>query len=310
MNKLKIILIGTSKFAYYQFKKIIKYKNNYKIICIITKKNNNIIKYLSINKKINLFEIKNKNEINNLFKKKLISLNIDLIFVISFGIKLSTFIIKKPKLGCFNIHPSLLPKWRGPSPIQNTILSGDKITGITVIKMNNIIDGGPIILKKKYNINKKENYKNLYKKLTKLGSSIFPKIIKKIYYNKINYIKQLKHKITYTKKIKKSEGKINWNNSAKYINRQIKAFYEWPKTFFYYKKYTIFIWKIKILNNNNNLKYKIGEIINYNNKNLKIQTKKNILKIVKIQLNNKNKITIKELFNSKPNFFIKGNILN
>lgn len=308
MNKFKILLIGTQKFAYIQFKKIIKnYKKN--IIAIITKKGNNYTEYLAKKKKIKLFQIKNKKEMISLFKKKIIKLNIDLIILIEFGIILPKFIIKIPRLGCYNVHPSLLPKWKGPSPIQYTLLHGDKKTGITFIKINEKIDEGNIILQKKCNILKNDNYITLYNKLINLSKNIINKIIKKIYLNKIIELKQKKiYKKNYTYKIKKIDGIINWKNTAKKIDRQIKAFYKWPKTFFYYKKYIIFIWKIKIIKKYNN-KYKIGEIVSYNSKHLKIQTGKKIIKIIKIQINNKKKMKINKFFNSKPKFFIKGKIL-
>ncbi len=307
MDKLKIILLGTQKFAYSQFKKIIKkYKKNIK--GIITKKGKNKIKYLAKKNKINLFQIKNKEEIILLFKNKLIKLNINLIIIVEFGIILPKFIIKIPKLGCYNIHPSLLPKWRGPSPIQYSILYGDKITGITIIKINEKIDEGEIIFQKKCNILKNDNYNSLYNKLIKLSKKIINKIIKNIYLNKIIKIKQNNNNISYTYKIKKNDGEIKWGNSANKINRQIKAFYKWPKTFFYYKNNIVFIWKIKI-NKKNTKKYKIGEIVDYNKKYLKIQTGNKIIKITKIQLNNKRKMKINIFFNSKQNFFIKGYIL-
>ncbi len=308
MNKLKIVLIGTQKFAYKQFKKIIKkYKKN--IVAIITKKKNHYTKNLSIKNNIKLFEVKNKEEIIKLFKKKIIKSNIDLILIIEFSIILPKFIIKIPKLGCYNIHPSLLPKWKGPSPIQYTLLSGDKKTGITIIKINKKIDNGNIIWQKKCNISKNDNYISLYNKLINLSKKIINKIIKKIYLNKILELKQhIIYKKNYTYKIKKSDGIINWNNSAEKINRQIKAFYKWPKTFFYYKKNIIFIWKIKIIKNNNK-KYKIGEIIDYNNKNFKVQTSNRIIQIIEIQLQDRKKMNIKQFFNSKPNFFLKGDIL-
>ncbi len=245
----------------------------------------------------------------SLFKKKIIKLNIDLIILIEFGIILPKFIIKIPRLGCYNVHPSLLPKWKGPSPIQYTLLHGDKKTGITFIKINEKIDEGNIILQKKCNILKNDNYITLYNKLINLSKNIINKIIKKIYLNKIIELKQKKiYKKNYTYKIKKIDGIINWKNTAKKIDRQIKAFYKWPKTFFYYKKYIIFIWKIKIIKKYNN-KYKIGEIVSYNSKHLKIQTGKKIIKIIKIQINNKKKMKINKFFNSKPKFFIKGKIL-
>ncbi len=304
-NKKKIILIGTQKIAYYQFKKIIK-KKIYKIILIITKKNDIVCK-LSKYKNLNIFKIKNNEEIKNIFKKNIKIKKLYLIIIICFGLKISKYIIKKTKIGCFNIHPSLLPKLKGPSPIQYSILKNYKITGVTLIKINKKIDEGNIILQKKYKINKKENYISLYKKLTKLSLKILFKFFKKIKENKIKYKKQNKKKSTYTKKIYKIDGKINWNNKAKYIERQIRAFCLWPKTFFYYKKYIIFIWKVKIIKKK--YIYKIGQIIKYNKKYLDIQTSKNILRITKIQISGKKINKIKNIYNSKPNLFKKNYII-
>ncbi len=304
-KKKKIILIGTQKIAYYQFKNIIK-KNIYKINYIITKKNDIVCK-LSKYKNIKIFKIKNNKQINNIFKNKIKSNNLYLIIIICFGLKISKYIIKKPKIGCFNIHPSLLPKLKGPSPIQYSILNNYKITGVTLIKINKKIDEGKIILQKKYKIKKKETYISLYKKLTNLSLKLLIKFFKIIKKNKIKYKKQNIKKSTYTKKIYKIKGKINWKKKAKEIERQIRAFYLWPKTFFYYKKYIIFIWKVKIIKKKK--KYKIGQIIKYNKKYLDIQTSKNILRITKIQINGKKINYIKDIYNSKPKLFKKKYII-
>ncbi len=311
-KKLNILFIGTPEFASFQLKKIIK-KKKHKIKAIITKKEkNNILNPVSKISKIyniKIFKPKSILELKKL-KKKLILFNIDIAIVIAYGFIIPKTILKIPKFGCINIHASLLPKWRGAAPIQRTLLSNDKITGITIIKMNKFIDSGKIIYQKKYKIKENDTYKTLYSKLKKISAKILPNILKKIQNNNIKEKKQNKKNITYAKKIKKKEGLINWKENPKHIKRKIKAFCEWPKTFFYYKKYIIFIWSVKIKKKKNKKKYKNGEIIKYNKKGLKIFTKNKILIIKKIQLNNHKKMKISELINSKPKLFIKGNIIN
>ncbi len=309
-KKKNILFFGTPEFASYQLKNIIK-KKKYKIVGVVTKKTkkNNPVKKIAKKNNINIFEPKNIKELKKI-KKKINLLNVNIILIVAYGLILPKEIINIPQFGCINIHASLLPRWRGSSPIQKSILYGDKYSGITFIKINKFIDSGKIIYQKKCIIKNKYTYPKLYKKLKKMGSKYLPKVLKNFINKKYIEKKQNKKYITYAKKIKKKEGLINWNkDTALKIERKIKAFYIWPKTFFYYKKYIIFIWSIKIKKIKNK-KYIPGQIIKYNKKNLNIFTKKSyILKIKKIQLNNRKKIKISELINSKPNLFIPGEIL-
>ncbi len=306
-NKINIIIFGTNNFSIPFIKKIIKNKNIINIIYIISK--NNIINKKIKNKKINIIYTKNKKDIKNI-KYKIKNLNIDIGIIISYGIIIPNYIIKIPKFGFINIHGSLLPKWKGPAPIYWSILSNDKITGITIIKINNNIDEGDIIYQKKILIKKKDNYITLSKKIQKIGCKIIIKIIKKIYKNKIKYKKQNKKNESYARKIKKQDGLIIWKkNTSKEIKTKIKAFLKWPKTFFYYLNNIFFIWSIIIYKKyiKNNIP---GKILKYNKNGLIISTKDYPIIITIIQINNRNIIKISELFFNNPKLFIVGNILN
>ncbi len=312
-KKLNILFFGTPKFGASQLNNIIK-NTKHKIIAVVTKKKKNKIQnpveLIARKKKIPIFKpnsIKKLEKLKNKFK----NLNIDIILVIAYGFKLPQNIIDIPKLGCFNLHASLLPRWRGSSPIQRAILFGDKYSGITFIKINKFIDAGNIIYQKKCIIKKNFNYKKLYKKIKKISTIKLPIILNKIKQKIYIETKQNTKNITYAFKIKKKEGLINWKkDTAIDIDRKIKAFYVWPKTYFYYKKHIIFIWSIKIKNIQNNHNYKPGQILKYNKKGLIIFTKKSsIIKIKKIQLNNHKKMKTSELVNSKPFLFKKGEIL-
>ncbi len=311
MNKnLKILFFGTQEFALFQLKNIIK-KTKHKIVGIVTKKEKKkkIFKKIAKKYNLNIFQpksIKKLENLKNIFKK----LNIDIILTVSYGFILPKKILQIPKIS-INLHASLLPRWRGSSPIQKAILSGDKFSGITFIKMNKKIDAGKIIYQKKCLIKKNYNYIKLYNKLKKIGAKKLPNLLQKIANNNYNEIKQNKKYITYSNKINKKEGLINWKkDTAINIERKIKAFYIWPKTYFFHKKYIIFIWSVKIKKINKKNNYKYGEILKYTKKGLQIFTKKShILKIKKIQLNNRKKIKISQLINSKPYLFNIGDIL-
>ncbi len=309
-KKIKIIFIGINNFSIPFFKKIIK-NDLFNIKYIITKKNKEtkLIKKNIKKKNIKIIYTKNKNELKKI-QPKIKNINLDLGIIISYGLIIPNSIIEIPKFGFINIHGSLLPRWKGPAPIYWSLLLNDKLTGITIIKINKNIDEGDIIYKKKIIIKKNDNYIKLFKKIQKTGYKILPKIIKKIFNKKIKYIKQNKKKSTYAKKIKKKDGLIIWKkNKAKSIKRKIKAFYKWPKTFFYYLNKIFFIWSITI--NKKHKKNNIpGKILKYNKNELIICSKDLPISITKIQLNNRKKIKISELFYSNPKLFIIGKILD
>ncbi len=310
-RKLKILFLGTPEFAAFQLEQIIK-NTKHKVIRIITKKEKNKkinpVSKISKKYKIKILKPTSIHELKKI-KKKIIHLNIDIAITIAYGFLIPKTILKIPKLGFINIHASLLPKWRGPAPIQRALLSKDKITGITIIKMNEFIDSGDIIYQKKCKIKNHDTYKTLYSKLKKISTKILIKLLNNLTKKEIKETKQNNKYSTYAKKIKKNEGLIDWKKNPKYIKKQIKAFCEWPKTFFHYKQKIFFIWSIKILQDKIKKKHKHGEIIKYNKKGIKVFVKNKYILITKIQLNNRKKMKISEFINSNLKLFTPGEIL-
>ncbi|KKQ74092.1 MAG: Peptide deformylase [Berkelbacteria bacterium GW2011_GWB1_38_5] len=174
------------------------------------------------------------------FQKKFVEVNninqlnfpqFDLIITADFGKKIPDAILKSAKIAAINIHPSLLPKYRGATPIQSVILNGEKETGISIIKMTSKIDQGPILAQITTEILPNENSITLKKRLSTLGLSLLIEILPDIVSFKIAEKNQDESKATLTKKIVKEDGKINWQKSPTQIDRQIRAFYGWPKAF-------------------------------------------------------------------------------
>ncbi len=312
-TKINILFFGTSYFSQFFLKKLIK--NKFFIQGIVTKKEKfnhiNPVKQTALKYNIkHIFQPISIYELKKL-KKNIIKININLIIIVSYGFIIPSNIINIPKFGCINIHPSLLPKLRGPCPIHTAILKGYTKTGISFIKINNKIDAGDIIYQKICPISYKDTYQSLTTKLQNLGIKCIIKIIKQLKHNIIlKKIKQNSKLATYTKKINKNDGKINWNKD-KSINiiRKIKAYHIWPKTFCYYKKNKIIIWKAKQLNiSTNNIKP--GKILEYNNSGLKVTTKDYLINIYIIQLNSSKKMYVSEIIKSKPEIFKIGDFLN
>ena len=146
----------------------------------------------------------------------------DICVVAAYGKIIPKEYLEIPKYGFLNIHPSLLPKYRGASPIQTAILNGEKETGVTIILMDEKIDHGPVITVEKLKI-KNEKYKDLENKLAKLGAKLLVDILPKWINRKIKPVEQSHNEATFTKKLSWPDGKINWSKTAEEIIRQIRA---------------------------------------------------------------------------------------
>jgi len=156
----------------------------------------------------------------------------DLFLVADYGKIIPLEIFNIPEYGALNVHPSLLPKFRGPSPIQSFILSGKEKTGVTIIKLDEEVDHGPIIASTKFKA-RNSKYKELEEKLAELGGELLVKIIPDWIDRKIKAKKQYHSQATFTKKIKKEDGLLNLNEPAENIAHKVRALTPWPGAYFF-----------------------------------------------------------------------------
>ena len=240
-EKLKIIFLGTPKFGAIILEELVK--NNYKPVLVITTPDKPVgRKQILTPPPVKLVAQKynipvSQPEIIANLKSEILNLKSDLIVVAAYGQIIPKDILKTPRYGCLNIHPSLLPKYRGPSPIQATILNNDQQTGVTIILMDEKIDHGPILANSKFQIpNSKITYQELNRKLANLGVKLLIKTIPKWIKGKIKPKIQNELKASYTKILKREDGKIDWSKPAKEIERQIRAFHPWPGSFTFCKR--------------------------------------------------------------------------
>lgn len=154
----------------------------------------------------------------------------DLIVVAAFGKILPKEMLNAPKYGSINIHPSLLPKYRGPSPIQEAILNGDKVSGITIIKMDEEMDHGPILYQESLDLSDKDNFDTLSKKMFLRAAEVLPKIINKFVAGAIEDFAQDNKKATYCNLLTRESGYFDINNppSPEKLDRMIRAYHPWP----------------------------------------------------------------------------------
>jgi len=215
---------------------------------------------------------------------QLIKKNADIILVASYGKILPDYIYNGPKFGSLNIHPSLLPKYRGPSPIQYTILAGEKKTGVTIAKITEKIDAGDILVQEKVNIEPNDNFKTLEEKLAQVGGKLAANIIPLFIENKISPLPQNELKATYTYKIKKEDGFLDFKKPALYLERMIRAFYPWPGCFTYFENKILKIIEAQIFDINSG--EKPGKLFIFQNKPA-FQTTAGILVCNKLQIEGK-----------------------
>ena len=170
------------------------------------------------------------------FETQLRQLNPEVIILIAYGKIIPANLLAIPKYGWLNLHASLLPKLRGASPIQSAILTGAEETGVTLMKMDEGMDTGPIIAQEKITIVPEENSQTLHDKLSRLSAKALEKNLLAYLEGKLKPKPQDNSQATYTKIIKKEDGKIDWQKSAIEIERQIRAFTPWPGTWCFWPR--------------------------------------------------------------------------
>lgn len=249
-EKLKIIFIGTSEFGVKILEGLLKAK--YKPILAITAPDKPFGRERTITpppvkvlaEKYKLLILQPEKILNS--ESEIKNLNPDLIIVADYGQLLPKEILEIPKYGCLNIHPSLLPKYRGSSPIQNAILNGEKRTGATIISMDEKMDHGPIIAQRKLEIEPEETGENLYGRLADLGANLLMEIIPKWTRAMVVPRAQDDSQATFTKILTREQGKINWKKTAQALEREVRAYFSWPGSYTFWEKRGKSI-KIKVL---------------------------------------------------------------
>lgn len=152
----------------------------------------------------------------------------DLMIVAAYGLILPIGVLTVPKLGCLNIHGSLLPRWRGAAPIHRALLAGDTETGITIMQMNKGLDTGDMLFKTSCTIEPDDSAASLHDKLAELGASAIATVLKDLPSYQVQAQVQDESQANYAQKLVKSEGEIDWSKSATYIERQIRGLNPWP----------------------------------------------------------------------------------
>ena len=301
MNKLKIVFAGTPQFAESYLSALIKSKHD--VAAVFTqpsKRSGRGLKFthspVRNTAQSNSIDIRQPEKITIKETDALMEINPDIVVVVAYGLLLTKEFMSVPKYGCINVHPSLLPRWRGAAPIQRAIEAGDKLSGISIMQITKELDKGDIIYQEPVSINNNDSSISMHKKFTAIGVDALLLTLESILENNFMLHPQDEKLATYAKKIKKEEAKINWEETAEKIHKKIMAFNSWPvaETLLSGERIRIHDSEYRELKINGIP----GHIKSTNDKYIEVFTKNGLLIIKKLQKNNAKIINAKNFINS------------
>lgn len=220
------------------------------------------------------------------------SFDADIYVVAAYGQILSEEILSIPKKGCVNVHTSLLPKYRGSSPIQWAIIEGETQTGVTVMQMDAGMDTGDILFTQKVAIDPKETGGSLHDKLADTGAALIVKALDEIEKGNVNPVKQDSAQATYTKMLDKGMGNIRFEAGSARIERMIRALNPWPSTYTYLHGKILKIWAAEVFPEKST--EEPGTVIRVDGSAFFVKTGDGVLKITEVQLEGKKRMSVKD----------------
>ncbi len=172
--------------------------------------------------------------------------NPDVIVVAAFGQILKKEVLDLPKFGCINVHASLLPRWRGAAPINAAILAGDEETGVTIMKMDEGLDTGPMLAKKSIRLTPDDTAGSVFQTLSTLGAELLIETLPKMIDGSVTPQPQPEEGATYAPMLKKEDGKLNFNHSIYEIERRVRAMNPWPSAWFEWNGNLLKVWRVSL----------------------------------------------------------------
>ena len=313
MNKVskKILFFGTDDVSSIALEALIT--SNAEIVGVVTKPDKpsgrkkeiifSPIKEIAIKNNFKLFQP----EKLNLSVDEILATKPNMILVCSYGKIIPKQIIDYPEYKCLNVHPSLLPKYRGASPIESAILNCDKITGVSFMIMSPKLDAGDIIEQIKIKIDNNETGKSLREKVKKTIYEYLTNNLDRLFDKNIKLKTQDESKVVFVNQISKEDERINWNMQAKYIDAKIRALYDKRIAYTFINNLSTKIYAAIIDYSLNTTKYPCGKIIDINESGIYVATKDNAICIKQIQLPGKKPVYLKQIINGHLPFK-KGDI--
>ncbi|MDM8548094.1 methionyl-tRNA formyltransferase [Candidatus Venteria ishoeyi] len=230
------------------------------------------------------------------------ALNADLMVVAAYGLLLPQVVLDTPRLGCINVHASLLPRWRGAAPIHRALLAGDESSGITIMKMALGLDTGDMLLKAETPVSPEDTGQTLHDKLAASGADCLIQALQQ--WDNLSPEVQDETLTCYAKKLDKAEAQLDWSHSAEQLQRKIRAFNPWPVAQAEISGLSLRIWQAQVATDESDSKAAPGTLLRGNKQGLDIQTGAGVLRLLHIQQAGKRPMPVVDFLNAHPEFKI------
>ena len=314
MNKLKLIFAGTPDFAARHLAALLS--SDHEVVAVYTQPD----KPAGRGQKLTASPVKELALAHNLpvyqpatlrkeeAQAELAALGADLMVVVAYGLILPKAVLDTPRLGCINVHGSLLPRWRGAAPIQRSIWAGDAETGVTIMQMDVGLDTGAMIRKVSCPIAADETSASLYDKLAGLGPQALVDTVNAMAAGNTAAEAQDDAQANYAEKLSKEEARIDWSMEAVAIERCIRAFNPWPISWFEVADQTVKVWQAEVITQDH--VQRAGTLLKADKQGIDVATGKGVLRLLTLQPPGKKAMSVTDLLNSRRDWFEPGTQLN
>jgi len=313
VEKLNIVFAGTPDFAAKHLSALIG--SEFNVVAVYTQPDRpagrgkkltaSAVKELALEHQLHVYQPEN-------FKSddavaELASLNADIMIVVAYGLILPTIVLETPRLGCLNVHGSLLPRWRGAAPIQRAIWAGDAETGVTIMQMNEGLDTGDMLTKVSCPIDADETSSSLYDKLATQAPQVLVDTVKQLAKGQLTAQVQDENLANYAKKLSKAEALIDWSQDASFIERCVRAFNPWPMSYFEIAGKPVKVHRVNVINEKTDKTP--GTILSANKEGIQVATGNGLINLQIIQLSGKKAMPVQDILNARRELFAPGNLL-
>lgn len=307
---MRIIFAGTPHFAEIALEALIHSKHE--IIAVYTQPDRaagrglklmqSPVKTLALNYQLPIYQPVSLKETHE--QDLLAGLKSDVMVVAAYGMLLPQAVLSIPPKGCINIHPSLLPRFRGAAPIPRAIYAGDQLTGVSIMQMDMGLDTGPILLQEQLAIESDDTAQSLHDKLARVGAAALLKSLDLLSENKLQPIPQDNQLATYAHKMTKEEALIDWERSALEIEREIRAFNPWPVAYTSWQGKNLRIWFAKVIANASQDSPRT--LVSASEDGVDIATGQGVLRLLKLQLPGAKPIEVVDFYHAQRDKLILG----
>ncbi|HHW4403003.1 TPA: methionyl-tRNA formyltransferase [Aeromonas hydrophila] len=314
MNKLKLIFAGTPDFAARHLAALLS--SDHEVVAVYTQPDKpagrgqkltaSPVKELALTHDLPVYQPASLRKEEA--QAELAALGADLMVVVAYGLILPKAVLDTPRLGCINVHGSLLPRWRGAAPIQRSIWAGDAETGVTIMQMDVGLDTGAMIRKVSCPIAADETSASLYDKLAGLGPQALVDTVNAIAAGNTAAEAQDDAQANYAEKLSKEEARIDWSMEAVAIERCIRAFNPWPISWFEVAGQTVKVWQAEVIAQDHG--QTAGTLLKADKQGIDIATGKGVLRLLTLQPPGKKAMSVTDLLNSRRDWFEPGTQLN